>query len=87
MAKPWALALCSVVFDTDKGQTLEECYPHDAVRVFGAPCFTGQRLSVFLCGAFPQLPEEDLLKIANLALPDSNTGPFGDVIHTFRMRM
>ena len=28
----WIRCFCSVAFDIDKGQVLEECFPADAVR-------------------------------------------------------
>jgi hypothetical protein len=91
----WVKAVCSVIFDTDKGQTIEECFPPDAVRVsiaatkFGPWCLP-LRLGLVICVSSlcmpQQLSEDELQKVCNLALPESNTGALGDSIHTFRMR-
>lgn len=45
----WILGICSIIFDIDEGQKLEECFPHNALSDDEANDVAFHSFPVYLC--------------------------------------
>jgi len=48
----WILGICSIIFDIDEGQKLEECFPHNALSDDEANEVAFHSFPVHLCSRF-----------------------------------